>query len=52
MFVIAPLSSDDHQRHIVDVLRGLNDNDLLAFLYNKQMVDKRSLDRIGGGHLI
>lgn len=51
IYVLGPYPNDDRQRPSLNALRGLNIYDL-PYTYPKRFVDKKSLDSIGGGHLI
>lgn len=52
IYVLGPYHSDERQRPNLNALRGLNMIYDLPYTYPKRFVDKKSLDSIGGGHLI
>lgn len=52
IYLIAPYYSEERQRQSLNALRGLNIYDLPFITYPKRYIDKKSLDSIGGGHLI
>ena len=51
IYVLGPYHNEDRQNSKLNTIRGLNIYDI-PFTYSKRFVDKKSLDSIGGGHLI